>query len=193
MTRIHANTLLARQVRERAEEKRTLKAEIGKQGNIFGALLALGQLGEDEEASPAMAAQPHALEAHSQVVKVGLGNIAALHDTHSPKVLKSQVDERGDDADGEDPFRDIEANGGGNLRRPAVKGQELNGCEGIDTVDGDRQYQREPEVDVGEYRKAARGLEVAEILAKGTVSNPHWPGRHGGCSQCNPTSGPGRP
>lgn len=35
--------------------KRTLEAEICKQGDVLGSLLALGQLGEDQESSPTLA------------------------------------------------------------------------------------------------------------------------------------------
>ena len=87
----------------------TLEAEVREERHVLGALLRLSQLGEDQETPPALAATPsNTLHTDSEVVEVALGNIASLPDPQAADVLQDQVDERGNDADGEDPFGDVE-------------------------------------------------------------------------------------
>ncbi len=154
-------------------EALTLKTEKSKQGNVLGALLALGELGKDEEAPPAAAfAHAGALQTGSETVEEALGHGAATHDDDGTEVLVAEVDEGEDDADGKDPFRDVEGDelGGLDLRGPLVEGQQLVGREHVDGVDSQRDEEGEPEVAVGERGEAGGGLEVAETLRGGGVS-----------------------
>lgn len=115
----------------------TLEAEVGEEGNILSALLALGQLGKDQEAPPSLPlAGSDALQSHRQAVQVGLGHAAPPHDLMRAYVLEGEVDEGQDDAGGEDPFGDVDRDGGGDLGRPLVEDQQVDGGKGIDAVDG---------------------------------------------------------
>jgi hypothetical protein len=83
-------------------------------------------------------AHPDALQPHRKTVEIAFGHTAPTHDAVSTDVFESEVDDRQDDADGEDPFRDVEAD---QLRRldlggPLVKNEKIDGSEGIDAVDG---------------------------------------------------------
>lgn len=142
-----------------------MEAEVGEQGNVLGALLALGELGEDEEAPPALAlAHADALEADGDVVEVALGDVAALHDAHGADLLEAEVDEGGDDGDGEDPLGDLEVDGRLDLGGPLVKGEQVDGGEQVDAVDGQRDDEHEPQVEVGERGEASSRPEVVEAL-----------------------------
>ncbi len=89
MTRIHAVMGLARGKASRPRCVLTLEAEVGEEGDIFGPLSTLGQLGEDQEAFPApLFPKGQRLESHSQVVQVALGDIAPPHDAPSANVLE---------------------------------------------------------------------------------------------------------
>ena len=66
----------------------TLEAEIREERDVLGALLRLGQLGEDQEAPPALAAAPpDTLHADGQVVEVALGDVPPPPDPQASDVL----------------------------------------------------------------------------------------------------------
>ena len=181
MTRIHAASCVSARAPRRPRRRRrtrtrrtrtrrtragqlTLEAKVGKEGNVLGALFALGQLGKDQEAPPALGlSRPDRLPARGQAVHVALGHVSAAHDAHGADALVCEVDKRGNDADGKDPFGHVEGDGGLNLGRPRVEGEEVDGGEAVDGVDGNGQEEREPEVAVNEARPAALGLEVGEV------------------------------
>lgn len=141
--------------------RHTFEAKVGKQGNVLGALFTLGEGGKDQEASPALAfADSDRLPTDGQRIHVAFGNIVALHDASGTNGLVSEVDERQDDANGKDPFGDVERNGGLDGGGPAVKGDELDGGEAVDRVDGNGDDEREPEIAVGKGRTTARGFKV---------------------------------
>ena len=127
--------------------KLTLKAEVREESHVLGSLLALGQLGENEEALVALAfAKTHTLQARSQTVKIALGHTAPPHDPVGPNVLVEEVDNREDDAYSEDPFLDCERHHLSQLdiRRPFVEEEQVDSCKGVDTVDCYRYEEREP-------------------------------------------------
>lgn len=133
-----------------------MKAKVGEEGNVLGTLFALGELGKDEEAFEALAfAHTETLEADGNIVEITLGNVSSLHNAHGSELFKGKVDKRGNNAGGEDPFRDLKVNGGLDRGGPSVKGEEVDGREGIDTVDGDGDEEHKPQVDVSEGSAAA--------------------------------------
>jgi hypothetical protein len=91
-------------------------------------------------------------------------------------VLEGQVDERGNDTGREDPFGDVEGYDGLDLAGPAIEGEEVDGGEDIDGVDGDGDDEGEQEVSVCEGGEAGGGLEVIETL-RGSVSGSRGGGR----------------
>ena len=145
----------------------TLETKVSKQGNDFRALFALGQLGEDQEplVSPATP-DPDTLQAHRQAVEKRLGHASSPDDLHGAKVFEPEVDKGKNDADGKDPFRDVERD---NLRqrdlaRPRIEDEKLVGGKCVDRVHGNREEEGKPEVDIGKGREAGSGLEVPETL-----------------------------
>lgn len=48
--------------------------------------------------------------------------------------------------------------------RPSIEGKEIDGGEGIDTVDGDGYYEGHPEVSIREDGEARARLEIVETL-----------------------------
>lgn len=101
----------------------TLETEVGEQRRILDALLALGELGKDQKPPPALAAADFdAFEADGQVVEVAFGDAASAHDSLGADVLVGEIEKGEDDADGEDPFRDLETDGGLQFRWPLVEG-----------------------------------------------------------------------
>jgi hypothetical protein len=117
-----------------------LKAEESKQGNVLGPLFTLCQLSEHEEALVSSALpHPDTLEAGGQAVQEAFGDTSTAHDGDGAEVLVGEIGEGEDDADGEDPFRDVEGDklGGFDLRGPLVEGEKLVGGEDIDRIDGE--------------------------------------------------------
>jgi hypothetical protein len=104
------------------------------------------------------------LEADGEAVEVTLGDVPPPHDPPGAEVLEAQVHKGGDDAGGKDPFRDCPVNGRSYGGRPLVKGEQVDGDKGVDAVDGDGEQEEEVEVAVGEWREAAGGLEVFQVL-----------------------------
>jgi len=102
-----------------------LKAEIGEESYDFSSLLTLGQLSEDQESPPTSAfTQPDTFESNAQRIHKRFGDTTALHDSSGPNMLVSEVDEGQNDADGEDPFGNLEGDGLGEFdrARPSVEG-----------------------------------------------------------------------
>jgi hypothetical protein len=116
-----------------------LEAEEGKQGNVLGALFTLGELGKDQEALPPPAiSHPDTLQAGGQAVQEAFGNASSAHNGDGAEILVGQIGEGQEDADGEDPFRDVEGDklGGLDLGGPSVESEKLVGGEHVDGVDG---------------------------------------------------------
>lgn len=82
---------------------------------------------------------PHAnaLEPDSQRVEVTFGDRTTLHDAHGSNVFIPQVDPRGDDACGKDPFGGVEGDEGFDFSGPSIESEEVHGGKGINSVDGD--------------------------------------------------------
>lgn len=144
-----------------------MERKVRKQSDVLGALLALGELSEDQEAPKASTlAHANTLLTNCDVVEITLGNVAPLHHAQSPELFKSEVDKGRDDADGENPFRDLEVDLGFDFGGPPIEDEEVDGGEGVDAVDGNGDEQHEPEVKVCEWGAAALGLEVVQILGR---------------------------
>lgn len=144
-----------------------MKAKKGEEGNVLGALFTLGELREDQESPPPSAvSHPDTLQTRGQAVQEAFSDAPSAHDGYGTEVLVGEIGEGKEDADGEDPFRDVEGNklSGLNLGGPFVEGKKLVGREHVDGIDGERDDQREPEVAVGERREARGGLEIIETL-----------------------------
>lgn len=147
------------------EDEPTLEAEKGEECNVLGTLLTLGQLCKDQESPPSLAtAETNALQPHCQIVEKALSHTAPSHDALSTNMLVCKVDEGEDDADGEDPFRDIERDWRLNFGRPLVEDQQIDGCECVDAVNCYRQQEREVKVAVGSVCEEVARLEVVELL-----------------------------
>lgn len=130
-----------------------MEAEEGEQSDIFSSLLTLGQLSEDKEPLPSpTASHADTLEARSQAVQETLCNASPAHNDYGAKEFVAKVGEGQENADGEDPFRDVEGDklSRFDLGRPLVEGQKLVGGEDVDCIDGDRDDERDPEESVGE-------------------------------------------
>jgi hypothetical protein len=141
----------------------TLKAKVSEKGNILGALFALGKLSKDHEPLEALAAsEAERLPSNGQTVEVAFRNVAPLHDAGSTNSLVNQVDNGENNAHGEDPLRDVDGDGWIDLRCPSVKGEQVDGRENVDGVEGDRKDHEKHEVAIGEWGAAAAGLEVVE-------------------------------
>ena len=83
-----------------------------------------------------MLSHADALKSDSQGVQVALCDGTSLHHTHGADIFVAQVDPRCDDACREDPFGDVEGDVGLDFSRPAIEGEEIDGGEGIDSIDG---------------------------------------------------------
>lgn len=143
---------------------RTLKAKVRKKGDILGTLFTLGELRKDEEPSePLPRAKTNRLPAHSKTVQIDLGNVASLDLSSSADPFEAEIDKGQDDAAREDPSGNVDGNGRVDFGRPSVEDEKLDGSEGVDSVDGERDDEADPEGDVGEDGTAALGLEVAEV------------------------------
>lgn len=118
----------------------SLKAEVGEESNVLGSLLTFGQFRENQKAPPPFAASayPDTLQANRQVVEKRFRHTSSPNDHVCSKVFVCQVDEGEDDTDREDPFGDIERNRRLDFRGPCVEGEQLDGSEGIDSVDSNR-------------------------------------------------------
>jgi hypothetical protein len=118
-----------------------LKAEEGEEGNVLGALFTLGELRKDQESLPTSAvSHPNTLQTRSQAVQEAFGHAPSAHDCYGTEVLIGKIGKGKKDADGEDPFRDVERDelGGLNLRGPSVEGEKLVGGEHVNSIDGER-------------------------------------------------------
>ena len=144
-----------------------MEAEKGEEGNVFGTLFTLGELREDQESLPPSAvSHSDTLQTRSQAVQEAFGDAPSAHNGHGAEVLISEIGEGKKNADGEDPFRDVEGDklSGLNLGGPSVEGKKLIGREHVDGIDCERDDLGEPEVAVGERREARGGLEIIETL-----------------------------
>ena len=173
------------------KDQGALELEVDEEGNVVGALFTLGQLGEDQEAAPALArlCDAHTLQDSSQGLEVALGHTAHAHDAQSadPSIYKEDIGDY--DGDGEDPLCDFKGNDGLDLARPLVKGQEVDGSEGIGSVDGAGDEDENPQPGVGKGREARSRLEVGQGLCARLVCV-----LKAGCGavrlQCRPISAP---
>lgn len=163
------------------ERNGTFELEVDKEGNIIDALAALGQLGEDQEASPSLTrfSQSHTLEDGSQRLEVAFGHATGAQDADGANPSVCEEDVRDDDADGEDPLCDVEVDLWLHLARPLVEGEQVDGGKGISGVDGARDDDENPQPDVREGRKARSGLEVGECLAESAQARAGTEGGRG--------------
>jgi hypothetical protein len=81
-------------------------------------------------------------------------------------VLEAKVDERKNNADAEDPFRDVKRYqlSRGDLAGPRVESKKLVCSECVDGVHSNGKQERKPKISVSEGRNAVRGLEVPKTL-----------------------------
>lgn len=143
---------------------RTLKAKVCKQGNILGALFTLGQFRKDEKSSKSLPrSKANRLPAHSKTVQIDVGNVASLNRSSSADPLEAEIDKGQDDTAREDPSRDVNGNSWLDFGRPSVEDEELDGSEGIDSVDGEGDDEAYPEGDVGKDGATAPSLEIGEV------------------------------
>lgn len=142
-----------------------METEIGEEGNVLRPLLTLGQLCKDEEPSPSLAApKPNTLKPNGQTIQERLSNATSPDDDLRSKVLVSDIDERENDTDGEDPFGDVKGDGWLDFRGPLIENEQVDGREGINSVDGNRYDERDEQVSICDISKRAIGFEVVEIL-----------------------------
>lgn len=130
----------------------------------MSSLFTLGQGRKDEKSAPSLGlANADRLPTDSQRIHIRLGNVVSLHDTGSADGLVTKVDKGQNDADGKDPFGNIKRNGWSDGRGPFVKGNQLDGGEAVNRVDGNGDDEREPEIAIGKWSTTATGLEVLEV------------------------------
>lgn len=146
-----------------------MKAEVGKEGNILGPLLTLGQLRENEEPPPSLAAQTNTLDTDGQIVQIRFGNTSPPDDHLRSNMLVGNVHGREYNTDGEDPFGNVEGDGGLDFRGPFVEDQEIDGGKSINGVDGNRYEKGYKHVSIGDIGEAVAGLEIVKLL-QATVS-----------------------
>ncbi len=92
MIRIHAVCELV-DVAFKRHETLTLKGKVGKEGDIFRALLGFRQLCKHQETPPSPAlSKPNTLQSHSQGVQETLSHSASLHHAHGSEMLEANVD-----------------------------------------------------------------------------------------------------
>jgi hypothetical protein len=146
----------------------TLELEVDEKRNIINTLAASRQFSKDEEPAPPLPilAEAHTLEDGSQRLEVAFGDAARADDApcSDPPVYEEDIGD--DDADGEDPLGDSEADFGFDLARPFIESKEINGGEGVGGVDGDGHEDKEPQPDIREGRKAGRSFEIREGLLR---------------------------
>jgi hypothetical protein len=79
-------------------------------------------------------------------------------------MFETQIDPGEDNTDREDPFRNIERYDGLNFTGPFIESEEVDSCEGIDTVNCDGYNQTDPEIAVCQRLKAGGRFEIVETL-----------------------------
>lgn len=143
---------------------RTLELKVDKERQVINTLTASRQFGKDQESAPALTliCHAHTLPDDSERLKVALGDATRPNGTQSPDPSVEEEDVGHNDGDGEDPFDDVEADNRLDLTGPLIKGKEVDGREGIGSVDGDREDDENPQPAVGDGRKARARLEVGE-------------------------------
>lgn len=78
----------------------TLKTKVREQSNVFGSLLGLGQFGEYQKTSPALApTHSGTFHPNGEVVQITFCHTASPHDAPGANVLETEVNKRGDDTD----------------------------------------------------------------------------------------------
>jgi hypothetical protein len=80
-------------------------------------------------------------------------------------MFESKIDPRSYNTSSKDPFLYIEGNNGLELPRPFIEGQEVDGCESIDTINRYRDEQTDPKISVCEDIEARTGFEIIERLS----------------------------
>jgi hypothetical protein len=115
-----------------------LELKVYKESNVVGTLLTLGQLCKDQETAPALASlgDAHTLEYGSQWLEVAFRDTSCPHDTQSSDPSVGEKDIGDDNGDGEDPFGNVKRHGRLDLARPFVKSKEVDGGEGVGSVNG---------------------------------------------------------
>ena len=113
----------------------TLEAEVSKESDVFGSLLALGQGSKDEKALPSLTlANADALQSNSQVVQERLSNAPPRHDAPRANVLVNKINNREENASDKDPFGDVKV-GRLDLGRPSLEGEQVDSREAVDAID----------------------------------------------------------
>ena len=148
------------------DKQGALELEVYKEGNVVGALFTLGQLGKDQEASPALTSlgHTHALEDNRQRVEIALCYASRAHNAHSHDPSIYEEDVGNDDGNGEDPFGHFERNLGLDLTRPLVESEKVDSSEGIGGVDSAGDEYEYPQPTVGDGCKARGRPKIREGL-----------------------------
>lgn len=129
----------------------TLELEVREQRNVVHPGLALGQLGEEQEPAPTLPRpRTDTLQLERQRIEIRIGDPPSPNDTERAEPFERDQHEGEQDADGEDPFRDGERDGGFDLAGPSVEGEQVDGGEHVGGEDGESDDDEEPQPDVGE-------------------------------------------
>lgn len=83
------------------------------------------------------------------------------------EVFEGQIDPGCNDTCREKPFGDLKGDDGFDLSGPTIECEEIDGSENIDSVDGGRDEERDPEVSVCERGEAGCRFKVVETLQWG--------------------------
>lgn len=112
----------------------------------------------------ALLGQTHTLPDGSQRLEIAFSDATRADHANGAEPAIGKKDIGDDDADGEDPFSHLEADLGLHLAGPLVEGEQVDGSEGVGSVDGARDEDQDPQPDVGKGCEAGRRLEVGEGL-----------------------------
>lgn len=81
-------------------------------------------------------------------------------------MLEAEVDKRCNDTGRKNPFRDGRVDRRLDFGNPFVAENEERHCsKGIDTVDGEGDQEREPEISISKGGEAVAGPEITEVLS----------------------------
>lgn len=123
-----------------------LEGKVDEEGDVVGALSALSQGIEDEEALEAASA--HALHIDSQRVQKALCHASSSQDAYGSDPFIEAQGPRQANTDGEDPLAVFQVQSRLDLTAPAIKGKQIDSSEGVDSVDGNPNQSHKPEPDV---------------------------------------------
>lgn len=122
----------------------TFELKVDEEGKVVDPLAALRQRRVDEKAAPSLGRQAQAVEDGSKRLKVALRDTVGAEDAPRPEPAVGEEDVGEDDADGEDPFRHVEADDGLHFTGPLVVGEQIDRSEGIGGIHGHGDDDQDP-------------------------------------------------